>query len=58
MSEITIRWIAMEVGTDIHVPLRMNSNNFGDPLTFQAPSSGIITLIYPFIWFMTKYLLN
>lgn len=27
--------------THIHVPLRMKSNNFGDPLTFHsAPSSG------------------
>ncbi len=29
----------MEFGADIHVPLRMNRNKFGDPLTFHlAPS--------------------
>ncbi len=33
--------IGMEFVADIHVPLRMNYNNFGDPLTFHlAPSSG------------------
>ncbi len=30
----------MKFATDIHVPLRVNHNNFGDPLTFHlAPSS-------------------
>ncbi len=34
-------WIMMKFGTDIHVPLWMNCNNFGDPLMFPlAPSSG------------------
>ncbi len=33
--------IDMQFDTDIHVPLRMNSNNFGNPLTFHlVPSSG------------------
>ncbi len=26
-----IGWIAMKFHTDIHIPLRMNWNNFGDP---------------------------
>lgn len=26
----------LEIGKDIHVPMRMNSNNFGDPLTFHS----------------------
>ncbi len=33
-------WIVV---SDFHVPLRMNCNNFGDPLTFplsMSPSSG------------------
>ncbi len=31
----------MKCGSDVHVPLRMNCKNFGDPLTFHlAPSSG------------------
>ncbi len=25
----------MKFGSDIHVPLRMNCNNFGDPSTFH-----------------------
>ncbi len=33
--------IAIKFGTNIHVPLRMNSNNFGDTLTFHlAPPAG------------------
>lgn len=28
-------WIAMKFGIDIHVPLRMNSNHLGDPLTIH-----------------------
>lgn len=37
----TIAWLAMKVGTSIHVPLRMDSHNFVDPLTFHAaPPSG------------------
>ncbi len=31
----------MTFGSEIHVPLRMNCNNFGDSMTFNlAPSSG------------------
>ncbi len=31
----------MKCGSDVHVPLRMNCKNFGEPLTFHlAPSSG------------------
>lgn len=38
---LNIGWIAMTFGSDIHVPLRMNCNNFCGPLTFHpAPSSG------------------
>ncbi len=40
----TIMWLIfvifseIKTGSDIHVPLRMNCNNSGDPLTFhQAP---------------------
>ena len=34
-----IGWINMGSGSDIHVPLRMTCNNFGDHLTFSlAPS--------------------
>lgn len=37
----TIGWVAMKLGTDIHDSLRMNWNNFDDPLTSPlAPSSG------------------
>ncbi len=33
--------IVMKFSTDIHVPVRMNCNQFADPLTFHtAPSSG------------------
>ncbi len=33
--------MVMNFGSDIHVPLKMNCSNFGDPLTFHpAPSSG------------------
>lgn len=32
---ITIGWIAMNFGTDIHVPHRINCNYFGDPLTVE-----------------------
>ncbi len=34
-------WIAVKFGTHVHASLRINCNNFGDPLTFNlAPSSG------------------
>ncbi len=33
-----IEWIAMKFGTDIHVPPRINCNDFGDPLTFSSSS--------------------
>ncbi len=37
----TIRWIAIKSGTEIHVAWKMNSNNFGDPLTSHlAPPAG------------------
>ncbi len=33
--------IAMKLGIDIHVPLMMNHNNFGDLVTFHpAPLTG------------------
>ena len=36
-----------EIGTDVHVPLRMIWNNVGDHLTFQlAPSTGQIFVKY------------
>ena len=36
-----IDWIVMTFCTSIHVCLRMNFNNFDDPLTFPvSPSSG------------------
>lgn len=38
-------WIAMTFGTDIHVPLWMNCNNYDDLLTFHlAPPSGEISV--------------
>lgn len=41
-----------EIGTDINVHLRLNCNNFRDPLTYHLmPSSGQI-----FNLFMIKYL--
>lgn len=36
-----IGWITMKFGANIHVPLRMNCSNFGDPPTLPlVPSSG------------------
>lgn len=32
---IDIGFIALEFGFDIHGPLRMNPNNFGNPVTFM-----------------------
>lgn len=32
-------WFTMTFGSDIHVSLGMNSNNFGDLLTFYLSSS-------------------
>ncbi len=42
LSEIPQQWMdCEECGSDIHVPLRMNCSDFGDPLTLNlAPSSG------------------
>lgn len=35
----TMRWTAMEFGSEIHVPLKMKWNNVGDPLPFDlAPA--------------------
>ncbi len=35
-----VGWIVMKCGSDVHVPLKMNCKNFGDPLTFHlAPQS-------------------
>ncbi len=39
----TIRWIAMKLGADIHVPFNVDRNNFGDPLTNAHLSN---TLVY------------
>ncbi len=37
----TVKWTAVKFGSDVHVPLKKNSNRFGDPLTFNlVPSSG------------------
>lgn len=33
-SSTTFEWIAVKLCTDVHVPLRINCNNFVDPLTF------------------------
>ncbi len=33
--QTTIWWIAMKIVTDIHIPLSMNCNYFGDPLIFH-----------------------
>lgn len=38
LSEMSIGWIAMTLGPHVDVPLRMNYNIFGDPLTFQSSS--------------------
>ena len=40
LSTYTV-WIGTKCSTNIHVPCRMNLNDFGDPLTFHlAPPSG------------------
>ncbi len=40
MAQQLILWIVMKFSTNIHVPLRMNCLNFGEPLTSNlAPSS-------------------
>ncbi len=43
----------MTFGTDIHVSLRMNHNNFGDPFTVHLQRSSPVS---PILWFMTKHL--
>ncbi len=48
----TIGWIAVEFGPDIHVPLRMNCNNFGDQLTFSFLSSAIIRSTFLFVQYL------
>lgn len=49
----TIGRIVMKFGTDINFHIRINCNNFGDPITFHmVPSSGHI-LISPILWFLT-----
>lgn len=40
------RWISTKFGPNIHVPHRMNSNTFGDPLTLP-PASPAGVFIYP-----------
>lgn len=48
---MAIGWIAMEFGMHIHVPLGMNNNHFGDPLTFNlAPSLHFTFTLHSFIW--------
>ncbi len=37
-------WIVMKCGSDIHVPLRLNCNDFGDPLTFHLVPSSLVTV--------------
>ncbi len=52
--QITVGWISMKFSTHIHVPLEMNFNKVGDPLTFHlVPSSGQ-NPIYPMLWFTCK----
>lgn len=36
----------MELGTHIHVSLRMNSNTFGDPLTFLQVEMSICSILW------------
>ena len=38
-TSTNISQIDLKSGSDIPVPLRMNCNNFGDPLTFHPVSS-------------------
>lgn len=54
----TIGWIVMKCGSDIHVPLRLNCNNFSDPLTFHRAlyASHNLNWSNRLLWFMTKYL--
>ena len=47
----------MKFGTDIiHVPLRMNCNDFDHPLTFEVRSTfkSINSLVYEFRWYLVK----
>ena len=40
-TEMSTGWIIIIFFADIHIPLRMNVNHFGDPLTFHlVPSLG------------------
>lgn len=48
---ITIGSIAIKLGTDFHVPLRMNSNNFAD--SFLSCTLQIKILIHPILWLNT-----
>ena len=45
----TIQWIAQKFGTDIHLPLRMNVYNFGDPLNSLSLSSAVIKSKFLFV---------
>ncbi len=42
LSVKSIGWIAMKFGTHIHVPLRMNCNHFGDPLSLVKDFWGLV----------------
>lgn len=46
----------MRFSADIHVPLRMDFNNFGDPVTFPLVSSPGQNFSLSVLGFMTKYL--
>lgn len=48
----------MELNTDIHVTLKLNCNQYADPLTFWSLRA-IIREIFQFVQnFITKYLQN
>lgn len=51
----TIGWIAMKFRTDIPVPLRINCNHFGDPLTFNLPSLSGQRFYYIFYFILISF---
>ena len=51
-------WIAVTFGSDVHVLQRMNSNDFGDPLTFPVVSKfSLVRYLYIYVvdWYKTLW---
>lgn len=51
----TVGWIAMKCGTAIHVSIRMNCNNSGDPFTIHHATIRSKFHFVQTLWFITKY---